>query len=178
MSNGKVDDAEIDALLTGEQGKIARFLVTGVRELKRGQERTVIEVTAMRATCEQRGAVCPAMHGNIADQLDEGDVDRRAAAIVETARIAAETTKTAAAVTARLVADTAKKAATETACAVADEAKVAATLTIDTAQATALALADDRHHTWAMWGVSTTLIQKLALPVLAVLVTLWFTGKL
>jgi hypothetical protein len=29
-----------------------------------------------------------------------------------------------------------------------------------------------------MWGVSSTLIQKLALPVLAVIVTLYLTGKL
>jgi hypothetical protein len=115
VSNGKIDDAEIDALLTGDQRAVDRFLVTGIRELKRGQAETKAEVGAMRRVCEQRGRMCPGMHAHIADPVEP---------------IPAAGPPT-----------------------------------------------DDR-RTWAMWGVGTTLLREIALPVLVVIATLVFTGKL
>jgi hypothetical protein len=115
MSNGKIDDAEIDALLTGDQRKIDRYLVTGIRELKRGQDETKAEVAAMRRVCEERGRMCPSMQAHIADPLEP---------------------------------------------------------------IPAAGSAMDDRRTWAMWGVGITLLREIALPVLVVIATLVFTGKL
>lgn len=59
-----------------------------------------------------------------------------------------------------------------------DAAGTAADKTIQTAEAAALALAEGSRQTWAMWGISSTLLREVALPIIAVVVTLWMTGKL
>ena len=70
MTNGHIDEAEIDALLSGDQSLVDRYIVTGIRELKRGLSATTSDVKAMRAVCEQRGLMCPVMTANLADPVE------------------------------------------------------------------------------------------------------------
>ena len=70
MTNGHIDEAEIDALLSGDQRLVDRYIVTGIRELKHGLAATKSEVTAMRKVCETRGLMCPAMNANLADPVE------------------------------------------------------------------------------------------------------------
>jgi hypothetical protein len=96
MSNGKTDDAEIDALLTGDQRAVDRYLVTGIRELTKGQREMKVEIEGMRKTCETRGAMCPGMHGFIADPVDPAKLRllaaEKARGVVQTAQGAADET--------------------------------------------------------------------------------------
>ena len=59
-----------------------------------------------------------------------------------------------------------------------DAASTAAAQTVQTAEAAAIALAANSRQTWAMWGISTTLLREIALPVLVVFLTIYVTGKL
>jgi len=59
-----------------------------------------------------------------------------------------------------------------------DAASTAAAQTVQTAEAAALALAASSRQTWAMWGISTTLLREIALPILVVFLTIYVTGKL
>lgn len=61
---------------------------------------------------------------------------------------------------------------------VSDAADVAAAQTMQTAEAAAVALAASSRQTWAMWGISTTLLREIALPVFVVFLTIYVTGKL
>lgn len=61
---------------------------------------------------------------------------------------------------------------------VTDAADVAAAQTVQTAEAAAAALAATSRQTWAMWGISTTLLREIALPILVVFLTIYVTGKL
>lgn len=61
---------------------------------------------------------------------------------------------------------------------ISDAADTAAAQTVQTAEAAALALAASSRQTWAMWGVSTTLLREIALPLIIVVATLYLTGKL
>lgn len=61
---------------------------------------------------------------------------------------------------------------------VADAADVAAAQTVHTAEAAALALAEGSRQTWAMWGISSTLLREVAMPVIVVIVTLYVVGKI
>lgn len=100
MSNGHIDEAEIDALLTGDQRLVDRYLVTGIRELRRGQHEMRGELVTMRQVCETRGAMCPGMHANAADPVDAYRLRLSAAStargVVGTAKtVADETLRTA-----------------------------------------------------------------------------------
>jgi len=59
-----------------------------------------------------------------------------------------------------------------------DAAGTAADKTIQTAEAAALALAEGSRQTWAMWGISSTIIREVAIPLGIVILTLYVTGKL
>ena len=67
MSNGRIDEAEIDALLASDQRLIDKYLVTGMRELRKGQHELKSEVSGMRQVCETRGLMCPGVHDHGAD---------------------------------------------------------------------------------------------------------------
>ena len=171
MSNGRVDETEVAAILSGNRRAIDTYIVTGIKQL-------TTSLAAMRANCEARGLVCPGLVGPGHETLlDAEDVDQRAAAIVEAARIAAEVTSETAAKTARLVKETATTAATEAARIVSEAAKTAAVTTVHTAEDAAQALADSK-HTWAMWEVFSTALSRVGVPVLVVVLTLLITGKL
>jgi hypothetical protein len=144
MSNGKIDEAEIDALLTGDQRLVDRYLVTGIRELKTSLGVVKSEVAAMRGVCEQRGSMCPGMHGYLADPVDPAKL------------------RTLAAEKARGVVQVAQG--------VADE-------TMLTAEGVAAELASNSRKTWAMWGVGTTLLREIALPLVIVVATLYISGR-
>jgi hypothetical protein len=58
-------------LLTGDQRAVDRYLVTGIRELTKGQREMKTEIATMRQTCETRGLMCPGMHGYLADPVDD-----------------------------------------------------------------------------------------------------------
>ena len=61
---------------------------------------------------------------------------------------------------------------------ISDAADTAAAQTVQTAETAALALAASSRQTWAMWGISTTLLREIALPILVVFLTIYVTGKL
>ena len=145
MSNGHIDEAEVNALLEEEPSLLTRYLVIGMREMSAGQLSMKAEITAMREVCETRGLMCPGMRGNITDPMSP------------------EQLRTLAAEKARGVVKTAQT--------VADE-------TVHTAESTALQLVKDSRRTWAMWGVGTTLLREIMLPLVIVLATLFITGKL
>jgi hypothetical protein len=52
MSNGHIDAAELEAMLTGDRRAVDRYLVTAVQQLT-----TTVE--GMAQTCETRGRTCP-----------------------------------------------------------------------------------------------------------------------
>ena len=66
MTNGKLDEAEIDALLSGERDKVDRYLITGIQSLQEGQGKIQHTMRSVLATCEKRGESCPGMHPEIA----------------------------------------------------------------------------------------------------------------
>lgn len=64
MSNGHIDEAEIDLLLEGvpeDERKRWRYVMVGVREARSGIE-------DVKAVCAQRGKLCPALH--LADPME------------------------------------------------------------------------------------------------------------
>jgi hypothetical protein len=97
MSNGHIARAQVEALLVGvpeDEVPRMRYLLTGIAGLKDGLEEVRGEVQAMRKTCEERGQLCPAMHGNIADPIDIAqDVREEAAAVA--AQLRSETRQVA-----------------------------------------------------------------------------------
>ncbi len=137
MSNDRINDAELEVLLSGDQRKVDRLMLIGIRELGDGLGEVKIEIAAMRSVCEERGKLCPGMHACIADPVQAQSTART---------LAAETAETA---------------------------RVLASETAHTAQA----LTDSR-QTWAMWGVSMTLLRDVALPLAIVIATLLVAGKL
>ena len=54
MSNGQINAAELEAVLTGDRRAVDRYLVTGIQQLG-------ASVEALRRTCDQRGKTCPAV---------------------------------------------------------------------------------------------------------------------
>src|SRR5450759_3268466 len=58
-----------------------------------------------------------------------------------------------------------------------DAASTAAAQTVQTAEAAALALAEGSRQTWAMWGISSTVLREVVLPIVAIVLTLLVTGK-
>ena len=100
MSNGHIDEAEIDALLATEAPFLDKYLVTGIRELRKGQHEMKGELVTMRLVCETRGAMCPGMHANVSDPVDAYRLRLSAAStargVVGTAKtVADETLRTA-----------------------------------------------------------------------------------
>lgn len=141
MSNGAINEAEIDVLLasvSAEERPRMRYILIGIGQL-------TTEVAAMRQVCEQRGRLCPAMHGNVADPPDPAGL--------------------------RVLAAEQARGVVKTAQGVADDV-------LHTAEATALRLAADSQKTWAMWGVGTTLLREILLPLGVTILTLFVIGKL
>lgn len=191
MMNGKIDDSEIEALMTGDKRSVDRFLVTGIRELKRGLTGVTTEIATMSAVCEQRGLLCPGMHANLADPMDraahsvpledpEVIATRAAARVADVARVAKEEASKVADRQAVIIENTAKRAAEVASNLLIAAAEKAEAKTVAVAKKTAQELADDNSNFQlrTLWSVSNGLVTKLALPVIAVLVTLWLTGKL
>lgn len=174
MSNGKADDAKIEALMTGDDETVDRYILIELRDLRKA-------IDAVRQICEQRGT-CPVVTAPVAAVAEDADAaaTRAAARVAETARLARETAADTAESTARLVEDTARKAAAEAARLIRAEADKAAARTVAVATTTAsdLAAHSASFRLETLWNVSTTIVNRLALPVLAVIVTLWLTGKL
>jgi hypothetical protein len=71
VTNGHIDEAELDLLLDGTDRAIDRYLVTSMRELHTGLIDVKGEVAAMRQVCETRGLMCPGMHSHMADPVTE-----------------------------------------------------------------------------------------------------------
>jgi len=65
MTNNRLDDAELEVLLSGDQRKVDRYLITGIRELGEGLGEVKAEVKEMREVCEARSLL--GMSGCIAD---------------------------------------------------------------------------------------------------------------
>ena len=59
MTNGKIHDAETDALLSGDNRAVDRYLVVGIQELSAAIGSLRAEVNEMHKACAERGATCP-----------------------------------------------------------------------------------------------------------------------
>ena len=57
MVNGDIEDAQIEALLSGSRRTVERCVLTGLKQL-------TLSVDAMKRTCEERGKVCPVINGD------------------------------------------------------------------------------------------------------------------
>lgn len=71
MTNGHIDEAERDALLTSDRRAIDNLLLTAMQELQTVVGEIRGEVSAMREVCETRGLMCPGMRANLADPVTE-----------------------------------------------------------------------------------------------------------
>lgn len=54
MSNGRIDDADLELALSGGRAELDRYLAVGIRELRDAVE-------ALQRTCAERGKTCPAV---------------------------------------------------------------------------------------------------------------------
>ena len=152
MSNGRIADAQIEALLEGcppEEVPRMRYLLTGIGEVVTGLGVVSEGVADMRKVCKARGAMCPGMHGFVADPVDPAKL--------------------------RVLAAEKARGVVQVAQGVADE-------TMHTAEGVAAALAETTYRTRTMWGIGVGLLERLVLPVavsvIAVALTLLLTGKL
>ena len=77
MVNGDIEDAQIEALLSGSRRTVNRCVLTGLKQL-------TLSVDAMKRTCEERGKVCPVING------DARRISQAAATVAEAAAKASE----------------------------------------------------------------------------------------
>lgn len=70
MSNGDIDEAQLEAILDSGQEAVNRYVATGVFQLTRKMSR-------LSYTCEQRGKSCPAvLHDRAGKAVVQRVVDR------------------------------------------------------------------------------------------------------
>jgi hypothetical protein len=63
MTNGKMDSAEIDALLTSGRLAVDKYLLTSIQQLG-------VSLDELRKACDERGRTCPGMHPPCLDAAD------------------------------------------------------------------------------------------------------------